>query len=195
MTYWYLATSYSKHPAGLDAAFRMAVHATGLLMRAGVPVYCPIAHSHPVATICEMDPKDHSIWLPVDQPLIDAAHGIIVLRDGNWEESFGIAHELECFRAAGKPVVFMDPGVVPELPAPAAPFPSPDAIEKLALSIYSTLEPSEIETAARAIERHLDRGGYGLNDCDARRRVPECLLYDLRRAIRQADAFALRGVE
>jgi hypothetical protein len=112
-TYWYLATSYSKHPDGLHDAWVMACRAAGLLMNAGVPVFCPIAHTHPIARHCAMDPLDHSIWLPVDQPLIDAAHGIIVLRDGGWEESYGIAHERKCFKEAGKPELFMDTGEVP----------------------------------------------------------------------------------
>lgn len=112
-TYWYLATSYSKHPEGLQAAFEMAVRAAGVLSKAGVPVFSPIAHTHPIAMLCNMDPLDHTIWLPVDQPLIDAAHGIIVLRDGGWEESYGIAHERKCFMAAGKPELFMDTGEVP----------------------------------------------------------------------------------
>jgi hypothetical protein len=113
MTYWYLATPYSKFPGGLDAAFRLACEAAGLLIRAGVPVHSPIAHTHPVAIACGMDPLDHSIWLPADKPMMDAASGLIVLRAESWERSYGISVEIDEFRDAGKPILFMDPGVVP----------------------------------------------------------------------------------
>lgn len=107
--YYYLASSYSKHPDGLQAAYQMALRATGALMRNAVPVFCPIVHTHPVAMETGINPLDHDVWLPLDAPLMDAALGIIVLRDGDWENSYGIQHELAAFRAAGKPVHWMDP--------------------------------------------------------------------------------------
>lgn len=112
-TYWYLATAYSKHPGGLEEAFRMACRAAGLLMQAKVPVFSPIAHTHPISVVCDMNPLDHGIWLPIDQPMIDAAHGIIVLMEGGWEESFGVQYELDCFLKRGKTVVFMREGRLP----------------------------------------------------------------------------------
>ena len=45
--FWYLASPYSKYPEGTQAAFEMACWQAGLLIRAGVPVFSPIAHSHP----------------------------------------------------------------------------------------------------------------------------------------------------
>lgn len=114
MSYWYLATPYSKYPGGLEAAFVLACKATADLIRAGVRVYSPIAHTHPVALHGEIDPYDHGIWLPADQPFMDAAKGVIVLRAETWEQSYGIKCEIAAFEAAGKPVIYMDPGVVPE---------------------------------------------------------------------------------
>lgn len=114
MTFFYLATPYSKYPGGLQAAFDMACEQTALLVKAGIPVFSPIAHTHPVAMIAGMDPLDHTIWLPCDQPMMDAASGIIMVRAESWEKSYGMKVELETFTAAGKRVVWMDPGVVPE---------------------------------------------------------------------------------
>jgi hypothetical protein len=113
MTFFYLATPYSKYPGGLQAAFDMACEQTALLVNAGVPVFCPIAHTHPVAMIAGMDPLDHTIWLPCDRPMMDAASGIIMVKAESWEESYGMKVELEAFVAAGKRVVWMKPGEVP----------------------------------------------------------------------------------
>ena len=114
--FWFLATPYSKYPHGLDAAFRLAARQRGLLVRAGIPVFSPIVHSHAVAMECGIDPYDHAIWLPAETPMRRAASGIILLRAESWEISFGMKLEYEEFRAAGKPTIWMDPDVLPELP-------------------------------------------------------------------------------
>jgi hypothetical protein len=111
MSFWYLATSYTKHPGGLEAAYEMAVAATAVLMDAGIRVFSPIVHSHPVSKIIRG--TDVGFWLKADAPMMDAAHGMIILRDGNWGDSNGIAKERNRFTEACKPIVYMDPGVVP----------------------------------------------------------------------------------
>ena len=113
MTLWYLATPYSKYPGGIEAAYQIALRQTGLLIRAGVPVFSPIAHTHPIAIACGIDPFDHTIWLPADEPMMAAATGLIMLRAESWEQSYGMGEELKAFQAAGKPVVWMDPDVLP----------------------------------------------------------------------------------
>lgn len=119
-SFWYLATPYSKYPAGIEAAFVLAAENTAHLIRAGVPVYSPIAHTHPIAVHGGIDPLDHSIWLPADAPLMAAASGLIVLTAETWEVSYGISVEIAAFKAAGKPILYMAPGIVPAelVPAP-----------------------------------------------------------------------------
>lgn len=56
MSYWYLASPYSKYPAGIEAAFQDICKQTALLIRHKIPVYSPIAHTHPVAIHGEIDP-------------------------------------------------------------------------------------------------------------------------------------------
>lgn len=109
--YFYLATPYTKWEAGIDAAFEMACRETARLIKAGVPVFCPIAHTHPVAKLGGIDPLSHAIWLAADRPLMDAAIGLIVVRAKGWEDSYGVTEEIKVFRAAGKPVLFIDPSV------------------------------------------------------------------------------------
>jgi hypothetical protein len=111
--FWYLATPYSKYAAGIEQAFIDACRETALLIRAGVPTFSPIAHTHPIAMHGDIDPLAHEIWLPADRPMMDAASGLIVCQMEGWEASYGIGVEIETFKAAGKPVVYMTPGVVP----------------------------------------------------------------------------------
>ena len=88
------------------------------LVRAGIPVFSPIAHSHGIAFAGNIDAANHAIWLPADAPFMAAARGLIVCRMDGWQESFGIAEEIRVFLAAGKPVVWMNPGEVPALELP-----------------------------------------------------------------------------
>ena len=111
--YWYLATPYSKYPHGIEEAFKLACREAALLIRNGVRVYSPIAHTHPVAVHGGIDPYAHDIWLPADEPFMHKACGLIVLRAESWEKSYGISVEIAEFQKAGKPVKYMDPGTVP----------------------------------------------------------------------------------
>lgn len=113
--YWYLASPYTKYPHGLDAACEVACQAAGLLIRGGVNVFAPIPMSHAIAMASGIDPLDHKIWLPLDLPFMQTAIGLIMLRAESWESSYGMKVELETFRAAGKPVRWMEPGLMPEL--------------------------------------------------------------------------------
>ncbi len=106
--YWYLATPYAGYPGGINIAFEEASRATAALLKHGIRVYSPIAHTHPVALYGGLDPRDHSIWLPADGPLMAAAVGIIVVKMTEWENSKGIAHEIVAFKKAGKPVLYME---------------------------------------------------------------------------------------
>jgi len=103
----YLASPYSKYPAGMEQAFVDASLASAWLLRRGVHVFCPIAHSHPIATYGGLSLTSHEIWLPADRPMMDAAHGIVVCQMPTWDQSFGIQHELEVFQSAHKPVEYL----------------------------------------------------------------------------------------
>lgn len=105
----YLATPYSKYKAGINTAFAEAARIAALLLTTGVRVYSPIAHTHPLAIYGNLDPLDHSIWLPFDEAMMEAADCLIVARMDGWDESFGIKHEIEFFQREGKPVIHIDP--------------------------------------------------------------------------------------
>lgn len=101
----YLATPYSKYQDGnLELAYRHAAALAARLMLAGVKVYSPIAHTHPLAVWGSIDPLDHNIWLPFDEAMMDKSDVLIVAHMDGWEESRGIKHEIEFFERANKPI-------------------------------------------------------------------------------------------
>lgn len=82
--------------------------AAGHLIAQGIPAYSPIAHTHPIAVECGIDPLDHEIWLPADRPMMDAACGLVVVKMDGWQESKGVNYEITRFLEQGKPVHYMD---------------------------------------------------------------------------------------
>lgn len=105
----YLATPYSKYPAGLQAAFEDAACLAARLLIDGVRVYSPIAHTHPLAIYGKIDPFDHAIWMPFDTAMMTKADALIVAHLATWESSRGIKEEISVFAAAGKPIYDLNP--------------------------------------------------------------------------------------
>ena len=105
----YLATPYSKWPQGIEAAFVAASVVAARLLERGVSVYSPIAHTHPIAIHGGLDPFDHTIWLPFDAALMNAADALIVAGMLGWSESKGVAHEIDVFASAGKSMFYLNP--------------------------------------------------------------------------------------
>lgn len=114
MSFYYLASPYSLYNGGIEAAYIEACKQTAILIRAGVPVLSPIAATHGPAIYGKINPKDHSIWLPLDRHYMEAAKGLIVCMMDGWNESLGMAYEIDYFERARKPIVYMLPGAVPE---------------------------------------------------------------------------------
>jgi len=105
----YLATVYSKHPEGLEVAFRHAAILASRLMLKEINVYSPICHTHPMAIHAGLNPLDHSIWLPFDEVIMKKADALLVAMMERWEDSVGIAHEIKRFTEMQKPIYYLDP--------------------------------------------------------------------------------------
>ena len=107
--YAYLGSPYSLFADGLHAAFTRACLLTGKLLRNGIPTFSPIAHSHPVAQICKIDPLDYELWIPADMPLVRNAALMLVADLDGWDTSWGVEVEIAAFKDAGKPVLLIHP--------------------------------------------------------------------------------------
>ena len=114
MSYYYLATPYSKYPEGRPAAFDMACRQAAILLKAKISVYCPIAHGHAIGDANGIDPLDWDFWMEADAPMMEAAKGLIVVAAPNWQHSRGIGQELRYFAGALKPIVWMEVDILPE---------------------------------------------------------------------------------
>lgn len=112
----YLATPYSKHKSGIGAAFIEAAKCAARLVKEKVNVYSPIAHTHPIAIFGGIDPFDHKIWLPFDEVMMNLSAALVVATMEGWRESFGVAHEIEFFAKAGKPIFLLDPYLLDVVP-------------------------------------------------------------------------------
>ena len=106
----YLASPYS-HP---DAAvrqkrFEAACRAAAALLRAGIPVFSPIAHSHSIAQ--HGVPGTWAFWENVDREYLRHSTCVIVLLLPGWDSSVGVKAEIGFALKAGIPVFGI---IVPE---------------------------------------------------------------------------------
>lgn len=114
MSFHYLASPYSKFPRGIDEAYREICVNQALLIKHGIPVFCPISHTHGPARHGGIDPLDHNVWIPADMPFMHAAKSLIVCMMDSWQESYGIQVEMRYFFDNGRPIYKMEPGKVTE---------------------------------------------------------------------------------
>lgn len=111
MTFHYLATPYAKYPHGRENAFRAACRAAACLTDSGVPVYCPIAHWHPIALFMEEKPREY--WIELNKPHMRSAPSLIIIQMPGWDESEGIFAERCFFEEMKKPIKFLSWPMLP----------------------------------------------------------------------------------
>ena len=106
----YLASPYS-HPDKRvrQRRFNASCQVTAALMRAGLIVFSPIVHSHPLTR--HGLPGDWEFWQRYDRAYLEACTGVAVLMLEGWKESKGVQAEIAMARELGKPVIFIDPEV------------------------------------------------------------------------------------
>ena len=108
----YLATPYASYPDGRTKAFVAAAHLASRLLKEGLKVYCPIAHSHPIALYGGLDPFDYDIWLPFDEALMQVCDALLVAHLPGWQDSVGMAHEVTFFEGWKKRIFDLDPATL-----------------------------------------------------------------------------------
>lgn len=117
----YLASPYS-HPdrAVRVQRFEAACRAAAALMRGGVHLYSPIAHTHPIAEAGDL-PKGWDFWKQYDSAILSCCHTLIVLRIDGWQESKGIQAELQIAAELGITIEYIDPDPAEQFPMAGAP--------------------------------------------------------------------------
>ena len=105
----YLATPYS-HPSAevREQRFLSACEVAAWVMQQGHTVFCPIAHSHPIAAALPQElVLDHDFWMRQDLPLLHLADQVWVFPADAERTSRGVAREIKEARGKGIPVMFL----------------------------------------------------------------------------------------
>jgi len=104
----YLASPYS-HPCPVvrHARFAAVCRQAAEMLRCGIPVFSPIAHSHAIAA--HDLPLDWAFWHRFDRPFIEICSEMWVLTLDGWQESRGVQAEIALARELEKPVVLVEP--------------------------------------------------------------------------------------
>lgn len=112
MKYIYLASPYShaEHEVR-EARYQAACKKAAQYVQKGIPVFSPIAHSHPmVPYLTDAESLSFDLWMKMDLPLLKNADELHVLCIEGWRSSRGVARETEFATQLGIPVkqVFLD---------------------------------------------------------------------------------------
>ena len=104
----YLASPYS-HPCPVvrEARFKSVCRQAAGMLRCGIPVFSPIAHSHAIAA--HDLPLDWTFWQQFDRPFLEICSEMWVLTLDGWQESRGVQAEIALARELEKPVVLVEP--------------------------------------------------------------------------------------
>lgn len=107
----YLASPFShQNPIVRHQRYVAVCKAAGRYMRAGEIIFSPIAHSFAIEEHFD-DGKieDGTFWLKQDFPILARCTKLVVLTLDGWEQSKGIAAEIEFAATHGIPMEFRTP--------------------------------------------------------------------------------------
>jgi nucleoside 2-deoxyribosyltransferase len=104
----YLASPYSHpNPNVRQTRFEQACGAAAALIRAGVAVFSPVAHSHPIAHFGV--PTSWEFWAHVDREHLARSDVLAILTLPGWRESIGVTAEIAVARELAIPIVYIGP--------------------------------------------------------------------------------------
>jgi len=98
----YLACPYSHLYDDCCRRFDIVNRLAATLMRAGVLIFSPISHGHPIAEYGL--PKGWDFWERYDRVYIEAAKAMLVCAIDGWETSVGVGAEMRIAQELGIPI-------------------------------------------------------------------------------------------
>lgn len=103
----YIAQPYSHpDPWVRQERYDQSIRASAALLRKGMTVYSPIMHSHPVNWVWRDFGDAHEFWMRNHLPFLRVCRKMIVLKLDGWEQSRGVAEEIEQAAAYGIPIEY-----------------------------------------------------------------------------------------
>jgi hypothetical protein len=89
----YLAAPYSHdNPLVREGRFQQINKAASTLMKAGLHIFSPISHTHPIALAGGL-PTGWDFWCAYDTAMLEACFAFVVLTLPGWDTSKGVAEE------------------------------------------------------------------------------------------------------
>jgi hypothetical protein len=105
----YLGSPYSHpDPVVREARFQAVCQAAAHLMRAGLHVFSPIAHAHPIALAGSL-PGDWKYWQSYDEAILSSCRALTILKLDGWEQSTGLQEEIKIAVSLGLSIEYVDP--------------------------------------------------------------------------------------
>lgn len=109
----YVAGPYTNPASERLFRYEALTRAATEQMREGHLVYSPITHTHPLDVILAEGEADATLgsdfWCDLDERFMAICDECVVVMLEGWQQSRGVAREIAHFRAAGKPVRFLEP--------------------------------------------------------------------------------------
>jgi len=100
----YLAAPYThEDPQVRETRFQLINGAASHLMRAGVHLFSPISHTHPIALAGGL-PTGWDFWRSYDETMLSACGAIVVLMLAGWDTSKGVTAEVSIGEKIGLPI-------------------------------------------------------------------------------------------
>ena len=91
----YLASPYShSNPSIVQERYEDALFCTGALMSRGLHVFSPIVHCHEAAKLHKM-PGHFDFWQRYNLSFLRKADQLWIIKLDGWEDSKGVAYELQ----------------------------------------------------------------------------------------------------
>lgn len=90
----------------MQKRYEYAAMRTALFLKAGVTIFSPINHCHPIARKHDL-PRTWTFWKQHDLNFIKASEQLWVLMMPGWEESEGISAEIEYAISIGIRVLYI----------------------------------------------------------------------------------------
>lgn len=105
----YLASPYSHpDPAVMQRRFEEICVVAARHMLLGIHIFCPIAHTHPIALAGSL-PREFEFWEQYDRKILAVCGELWVCTMEGWRESKGIASEVKIAEELGLPVIYFKP--------------------------------------------------------------------------------------
>lgn len=100
----FLACPYGHtDPAIVEQRFQRSNAVAAQIARSGATVFSQVSMSHPINQhLADLDKAGIGrLWAPIDAVFMDAMTEIVVIDAPGWDQSAGVAREIEVFKARG----------------------------------------------------------------------------------------------